>query len=633
MSVTRRALFAFVLSMALFLAYDAIYLSPKVKQRQAKQAEETRRQAALADSLGLTWPDTSAVASGSPALEPYQKPSGPLASAQDAGVASEQIDPGQASLPSKSITVASDLFEITITSQGAEVTSMRLLEYETEGQSVELFEQNPEWSYTRALNTTLGTGDATTLDLTDVVFEPYRSDQIEPMLDGTVIRLHNAGDTAEIVFRMPGEQSSTVERYYRFAAGQYLFETGVRFSQSQLPTTREVTWGLGPGLRSTETNTKDDYQNFRASVLLGEEHHQLKPGHFSDKTVESYSGSLGWATVQTKYFLAALIPKETGRGAAEIGGRKDGNHLTASITLPAVPAGNQVDQAITVYMGPLDYSSLKDMGQGLEKNIELGWRLIRPMSWVILWLFTWMYQYIPNYGIVIIIISVLSKVVFYRLTHKSFKSMKDLQSLQPKIAALKEKFKDDRQRLSKETMKMYKTAGVNPLGGCMPMVLQMPVFIALFNVLRSTIEVRGAPFFGWITDLSQQEVMFQLPLSIPLIGDGFSLLPILMGASMFLQTKIGGSITGQPGSTTPAGFNTMLPIVFTVMFYKMPSGLVLYWLINTVLSIAQQYYIHRDSDGEDEGEPDSKATKAEPKAPAKARNSRARAKRSKSTKK
>jgi YidC/Oxa1 family membrane protein insertase len=193
---------------------------------------------------------------------------------------------------------------------------------------------------------------------------------------------------------------------------------------------------------------------------------------------------------------------------------------------------------------------------------------------------------------------VLTKVLFYRLTHKSFKSMKQMQDLQPKLQALKEKYGDDRQKMSQETMKVYKEAGVNPLGGCLPMLLQMPVFIALFNVLKYTIELRNAPFVGWITDLSQQEVLFHLPITLPLLGDAFSLLPILMGLSMFAQSKLGGSPTGGPSGATPPGFQTMLPIVFTVLFYKMPSGLVIYWIINTVLSVAQQYYIHREPQSE-----------------------------------
>jgi YidC/Oxa1 family membrane protein insertase len=139
---------------------------------------------------------------------------------------------------------------------------------------------------------------------------------------------------------------------------------------------------------------------------------------------------------------------------------------------------------------------------------------------------------------------------------------------------------------------------VNPLGGCLPMLLQMPVFIALFNVLKFTIEVRGEPWVLWITDLSKPDVLATLPISLPLVGDALSLLPILMGASMLAQSKLGGSPTGGTGaSPMPAGFNTLLPVVFTFMFYKMPSGLVLYWIVNTVLSVAQQWYIHREPSG------------------------------------
>jgi YidC/Oxa1 family membrane protein insertase len=179
--------------------------------------------------------------------------------------------------------------------------------------------------------------------------------------------------------------------------------------------------------------------------------------------------------------------------------------------------------------------------------------------------------------------------------------MRDMQALQPKIQALKEKHGDDRQKLSQATMKLYKEAGVNPLGGCLPMLLQMPVFIALFNVLRNTIEVRQAPFVGWISDLSQQDVLFRLPFSLPFLGDAFSVLPIVMGAGMLIQSKIGGGIAGPSSSATqPKAFTYMMPILFTGLFYHMPSGLVLYWIVNTVLSVAQQYYINKGADAEDQ---------------------------------
>ena len=231
---------------------------------------------------------------------------------------------------------------------------------------------------------------------------------------------------------------------------------------------------------------------------------------------------------------------------------------------------------------------------GLERNVEMGWKPIRPVSSAVMWSMKKLYHFIPNYGVVVILISVLTKVLFYRLTHKSFKSMKQLQDLQPQLQAIKEKYGSDRKRLSEETMRLYKEAGVNPLGGCLPMLLQMPVFIALFNVFRYTIELRGAPFVGWINDLSRQDVLFHFGFTLPLIGDSFSLLPLIMGAAMWAQSKLGGSPTGQTSTAMPPGFNTLLPVVFTVLFYKMPSGLVIYWIINTGMSVVQQYYIHKN---------------------------------------
>jgi len=272
-------------------------------------------------------------------------------------------------------------------------------------------------------------------------------------------------------------------------------------------------------------------------------------------------------------------------------GIKSEHRVSQKVSIPATVARGEVTSEMRAYFGPLNFKLVEGLGVGLEKSVEFGWKFIRPVSVAVLWSMNALHRIIPNYGWVIVIISVLTKVLFYRLTHKSFKSMKEMQDLQPRLAALKEKFGSDRRRLSEETMKLYKEAGVNPLGGCLPMLLQMPVFIALFNVLSHAVELRGAPWIGWIRDLSQMDVLFKLPATLPLIGDNFSLLPLLMGGAMWMQSKLGGSPTGQPGNPMPPGFNTILPIVFTFLFYKMPSGLVIYWIINTGLSVAQQYYI------------------------------------------
>ena len=496
------------------------------------------------------------------------------------------------------ITVVTPLYEITFSTLGAEVVAVRLLKYETEGQPVQLVRGDPAMDG-GMIRVTLA-GDERVLPLKDVLFEAYSDRGVEPLLSGTTITLDNSDPERKLIFRTEGTGNESITREYTFAADTYMVRSRVRFARDGYPFTRQLVWSFGPGLRSTEKNTQGDYDAMRASLRLGDEYYRKKRGDFEEHS----SGMVQWASLQIKYFTAIMIPETPTGGEAEMVGVKSENFQTAAIKLPAAERRGVVNQVVDVYFGPLDYKQLKIIGHGLEKNVDIGFdhfKIFKPVSVAILWSMVWLYKFIPNYGLVILLISVVTKVLFYRLTHKSFKSMRDMQLLQPKLQALKEKHKDDRQKLSQETMRVYKEAGVNPLGGCLPMVFQMPVFIALFSVLRSTIEIRQAPFFGWINDLSQQDVLFNLPVSLPVIGSAVSLLPILMGASMFMQSKIGGSIAGPASTTTqPKAFVYMLPIVFTFLFYKMPSGLVLYWLVNTVLSVAQQYYINRGTDKDKE---------------------------------
>jgi len=608
MKMEKRALMAFVASILLFLAYDYFYLAPKVKEQRFQRAIEIQQQQQAADSLAAilgteareTEPPRDAGELGGTRQETLEMAGEP-----------EPISdvPEYATADAAVFTVVSSLYEITLSTAGAELVSVRLVEFETDGLPVELIAHDTDWTHARALNVSLE-GSSALLSLAGVSFGAYLGGVGEPLLNGAKVTVNPSRESTEVVFRTSQNGNGTIERYYRFYPGRYDFDTGVRFAAAAFPAATGIWWGMGPGLRSTEANVQDDQQSFRGSIKLGEDIHRLKPSDFGKKSKEEFAGTLSWTSLQTKYFMAALIPPEPTRATAIMSGYKAEQRVSNRFRVPAVERRGQVESWVKVYMGPLDYKILKGLDVGLQDNIEMGWSLLRPVSWLVLWCLTWTHKFIPNYGLVIIIISVLTKVLFYRLTHKSFKSMKDLQDLQPRIQALKDKLGDNKQKLSQETMKLYKEAGVNPLGGCLPMVLQMPVFIALFQVLRHTIELRQAPFFGWITDLSQQDVLFTLPATLPVIGNAFSLLPLLMGASMLAQTKIGGSITGTPAAqTTPKGFNTMLPIVFTFLFYKMPSGLVVYWIVNTVLSVAQQYYIHREPKQEDDGTPTAAGAK------------------------
>ncbi len=590
----RRAILAFALSMVLFLIYDMVYLQPRTrKQReqakiQAEQLADSLAAVARADSIRAALNPPPSQLDNTPALS--QDPARPVLEGTTDAPAQPEAEPIE-------IVVSTGKLELVLSSRGAEIMSAQLPDFETDGAPVELFPQIPEWGNGRILSFAIRGDDRQLRSFSNRVFDVTRNGNALRNRQRVVV---SGDEPVEVVFTLALEDGVQLDRYYTFYADRYDFETGARLTTSDTRMYGWLVWGFGPGMQSTEENVEDDRQNFKVIARLGEETDSRQPKDFGKTHSEQLTGQLSWFSLRTKYFTTALIPLDATRSEVELTGDKVGHHVSGNIGLPGVVQGRGVHQRHRVYMGPLDVDRLRGFDVGLESIVEMGWKVIRPVSNLILASMIWMHKFIPNYGWVILIISVLTKVLFYRLTHKSFKSMKDMQDLQPRLQALKEKYKDDKQKQSQEMMKLYREAGVNPLGGCLPMLLQMPVFIALFNVLKFTIELRGANWFGWITDLSQQDVLFRLPMALPLLGDAFSLMPVLMGVSMFLQTRLGGGMGGMGGSggaqQLPPGFNAMMPVVFTVLFYKMPSGLVLYWLVNTVLSIAQQWYINRDKD-------------------------------------
>jgi YidC/Oxa1 family membrane protein insertase len=202
----------------------------------------------------------------------------------------------------------------------------------------------------------------------------------------------------------------------------------------------------------------------------------------------------------------------------------------------------------------------------------------------VLWAFTSIHQYIPNYGLVLILFGVVVKILVFPLTKKSYVSMKSMQNLQPKVQELRDKYKDDQQKMNQEMMKIYKEHGVNPMGGCLPMLLQMPLLYALFIVFRSTIELRGAEFIGWITDLSQPDTVFTLPFSLPLYGANVNILPIVMGVTMIIQQRMTSSVSSQQQKM----MMWFMPVIFLLIFNNFPSGLNLYYALFNLMTIIQQ---------------------------------------------
>ncbi len=304
------------------------------------------------------------------------------------------------------------------------------------------------------------------------------------------------------------------------------------------------------------------------------------------KQSKIWAGDIRWTAYQDNFFLKALIPVENIQGSVRVN-RVDPAMVRLDLVMP--PVNLLRNMAATyryhLYFGPKQLDTLKSLNLGLDRAVDYGW--FDVIAKPILFVLNWVYNGLKNYGLAIIVVTILIKILFWPLTQKSYKSMKAMQKLQPEMARLREQHKDNKQRLNAELMTLYKTHKVNPMGGCLPMLIQIPVFIALYRLLGESIEMRHAPFMLWINDLSAPDRLY-IGFDIPYTG-GLPVLTLLMGLSMFIQQKM----TPTPGDPTQAKIMLALPVVFTFLFINFPSGLVLYWLMNNVLSIGQQYLINK----------------------------------------
>jgi YidC/Oxa1 family membrane protein insertase len=314
------------------------------------------------------------------------------------------------------------------------------------------------------------------------------------------------------------------------------------------------------------------------------------PGFFGGGERElRFPRQVDWAGMRTTYFLGALLPDDPNQASARFVATRPGEAGVAQIYFDAVtiPPGQAVERGYRVYGGPKDPEHLEAVGGGLVLAVDLGWSWLAPLTRFFLWLLKVLYSFVPNYGVAIILLTVLVRLVTTPLTNRQMRSMERMRALTPKLQELRAKHADDRQKQSEEMMRLYRQEGVNPLGGCFPMLLQLPVFIGLFYALRSSIELRQAPFVGWIHDLSAPETLFMVPgLGLPV-----RLLPLLMGASMVVQQKITPMQQMDPAQQRM--MIVMMPVMMTAVSYTFPSGLVLYWMVSNVLAIAHQLWIGR----------------------------------------
>jgi len=528
----RRFLLALVLSFLLLYAYEQLVVRPyRTAPRPVPQGE-------------LGGPETAPTIPGQPPSTP------PATTPAPAGAAALAAPPGD----QPRVTVDTDLFHATITTLGARLESFQLKDFrETvarDSPPLDLVTAAPVLPLTTELRG--GKSDA------DLLYAPSTS----------ALEVHGAQE-GEISFRASTSDGRAIEKRLRFSGNSYLFAVDVV--------------GSGSGERVGMVLTPISDKGASGGRQSG---HELAVAFANQKVIEKTTDKLAepseiadalWAGFSAQYFAALAMPT-TGSATAWLA-VSDGSPI-ARVDIPDEKAGAR----FRVFLGPKDRETLAAAGHDLDRALDFGWFWFIAIP--LLWGLRLLHRVIPNYGVNIILLTTIVKAVTLPLTQTSMKSMKAMQKLQPEMQRLRDRYKDDQATLQKEVMELYKRHRVNPVSGCLPMLLQLPIFVGLYNALMHAIELRHAPFMLWINDLAA-------PDRLMIGGIGIPVLVIIMGASMLLQQWM----TPQQGDPTQQRMMMIMPLVFTFISFNFPSGLVLYWLVNNLLSMAQQWYMLRSDNG------------------------------------
>ena len=473
--------------------------------------------------------------------------------------------------PEREVVVETDLVRTVLTSQGGTLKSWRLKPYPVaDGQGVNLVAP-PQEDLLGPLLVSSG--------------NPEEPAPLDFDIDKAQLNLRSSSETGSITFSSRGSGPLQLSKRLTFTGNSYRAEVELSWKNAgKKPITiaPELTWG--PGFYSDVSDQRSQAVS-AASWIDG---HRVKDDIGSLQGIVTHSGQVSWTSLQNLYFAAALLPEDKGSAATVRKGPQEQPIIALVTPTQNLEPGGELTQRFALYGGPKDVTQLKAAGSDLSKLLDLGWfdALARPA----LHLMRFLYRISGNYGAAIILISLLQKIVLHPLTAKSLRSMQDMKALQPKIAVITERNKNNPQKKQQETMALYKKHGINPLGGCLPMLVQIPIFVALYNALSNSVEMWRAPFL-WIHDLSQPDALFTVDMW-GLKDYPFNLLALFMGASMFLQQKMSPSV-GDPQQAKLMLY--MMPIMFTFMFWKFPSGLVLYWLINNVLQVGQQRWLQKQA--------------------------------------
>jgi len=472
-------------------------------------------------------------------------------------------------LESRVVTVETPLYIAEFSTEGARIISFKLKEYSNRrGGITEIIMLNRDGGY-----------------YPNAYLEFYRmglsTDELLYEASAPSLRLSEGG-SGTLVFTARLKNGGLIRNIYSFNGDNYRLGFQTESEGMNLDDDYYFVWDGNVNI--TEPDTVDDLRYTKAYAMMGGELEKLDAPGRGEKRLNP-NGSVEWIAVRSKYFIIGIIPEGNSAGidfVASKSGAKTAERKEFNLAVKMEKSSRSLDQHYTLYLGPIDSKRLSTLDVDMRATMSWGMAVVKPFSIASLWAFKQLHAIIPNYGVVIVVFSILVKILLWPLTHKSYVSMRKMSKLQPLIKELREKYKEDPQKMQKATAQLYKEHKVNPLGGCLPTLLQMPLLFALFIVFRSTIELRGEPFMLWITDLSLPDTIFNLGFSIPLYGSHVTVLPILMGISTYYQSK---TTMTDPNQKMMIYF---MPIFLVLMFNNFPSGLTLYYTLFNVLSYVQQ---------------------------------------------
>lgn len=467
--------------------------------------------------------------------------------------------------PGETIKIDTDLLRAEVSTVGGDLRELELKGHRgtvEKGKNYELFQNKPDHVYVAQ---------------SGLIGDDLPNHRTVYTAQAKEYRLATGAEAVEVRLEAAPVHGVRVTKIYRFHRGSYVIDVAHEIvNQGQAAIQPFAYFQLLRDSKHPEGDSAMLPTYTGAAVYTEKEKFQKVAFGDMDKGKTHYpkNSNDGWVAMLQHYFLSAWLPKN-GTPREFYTRKLDGGLYAAGVILPAgtIEPGKSTTLIVPLYAGPQEQNKLAKLAPGLELTVDYGWLTIIAVP--LFWVLSWFHRWVGNWGVAIILLTVVIKLLFYPLSEASYRSMAKMRVIAPKLQKLKDQYGNDRQRLQQAMMELYKTEKINPLGGCLPIVVQIPVFIALYWVLLASVELRHAPFALWIVDLSTP--------------DPWYVLPILMGATMIIQTRL----NPEPPDPVQAKVMKIMPIAFSVFFFFFPAGLVLYWLVNNVLSIAQQWNINR----------------------------------------